>query len=400
MAKYELLPPLTTDEQDALRKIIAAEGVRDPITVDEGGNILDGHHRHRFDKKKTAKRRVVRGLSEAGKKAYVFQCNFARRNLTAAQSDECLAAMEEVAEALNEEKQTQVQIATALGVNHGTVSGWLSPIVRAHNRRKKKKKTKHDGRVKLTADQKRQIISDAKKGVAVKQIAADMGVGVNRIYTILKAAKDLEDEQAARDAATPPGKIGIESGDFQVVAAKHIKKNTIDLILTDPPYERESVPLYGALAQLGKRVLKPGGWCLAYSGQISLPEVFAEMSQHLTYGWTFACVHAGGDVQIRNLHLHNGWKPIVGFYKPPLRPWWTWFSDVVSGGREKDKHEWQQAEPEAADLIQHLTGKKGMVCDPMCGSGTTLAAAKSLGRRWIGIEIDEDTADRARRRLA
>jgi len=66
--KYSfLLPPLSSEEFETLRLSIEAEGVREPIWVDESGNILDGHHRRKIAP--DAPVRVREGLTEAGKKA-------------------------------------------------------------------------------------------------------------------------------------------------------------------------------------------------------------------------------------------------------------------------------------------------------------------------------------------
>jgi ParB-like chromosome segregation protein Spo0J len=223
---------------------------------------------------------------------------------------------------------------------------------------------------------------------------------VNRVHTILQQRQTQAEREA--QGLTTSGQQSIITGDFRGVG-EQVEDASVSLILTDGPYSADAVPLYGDLARLGARVLCPGGVLLAYSGQAHLPGVLATMSGHgLDWLWVLSVRHeGGGDGVAKGARMRNRWKPLLAFVRPPRRLWWTAFPDeLLSGQREKSAHAWQQSEQEAAWLIERLTLPGDLVLDPMVGSGTTLAAAKRLGRRWLGIEIDARTAAQARGRLA
>lgn len=208
-----------------------------------------------------------------------------------------------------------------------------------------------------------------------------------------KAQREVEAEQS------PEWPDWLLTGDFRLVGER-IPDNTVDIIFTDPPYNKSAASLYGDLAAFAARVLKPGGICLTYSGQMHLPEIYAGMGQYLEYMWTCAIGHSGGATMFRKWRLNNIWKPLLLYGKPPIIAWWDdFFDDYTTGGREKDTHHWQQAESEAAHYLEAMCPANGLVCDPFVGGGTTLVAAKRLGLRYVGIEVDLDVASLAKARV-
>lgn len=425
--KYSsFLPPLSTSEFEALRANIEAEGVRDPILVDEEGNILDGHNR--FKIKPDAPKNIVLGKTEAEKKALVFCVNLARRNMSPDQKKEILAKMKVIAGELKKERKngqvrSQDEIAALLGVDQTTVSKWLSPkqpktqaksdttpIMNIHNRRTSKPPP--DARVKVSKAGRTKIHERIKAGEPQAQAAADFSISQQQAGRIYKSEEKKIEAQRQRETLIASAKITSHSGDllpyklfvgnFQEACEKEISPASIDVIITDSPYSKEYLPIYAELAKTGIMVLKPGGSLLVMCGQSYLPEILLSMSPYLSYHWIIAYLTPGGQsAQLWQKEINTFWKPVLWFVKGKYDG--VWQGDVVSSkpnDNDKRYHEWGQSESGMAGIVNKFTKVGDLILDPLMGSGTTGVVSIAAGRRFIGIDIDPINVDKAKTRLS
>lgn len=92
-----------------------------------------------------------------------------------------------------------------------------------------------------------------------------------------------------------------------------------------------------------------------------------------------------GEGKLRLTHPSNFWDDITV-------PYWSM--------PENTDHPTQKPEKLLAKLILASCPVGGLVFDPFLGSGSTSVAAKKLGRRYCGIEINEEYCCWAEKRLA
>jgi len=218
--------------------------------------------------------------------------------------------------------------------------------------------------------------------VAIHRVAKDIK------ETRQKKAREERRIEAVKEIAIPKNLI---VGDFRE-HRDNIPNGSLSLIFTDPPYDRKASEMLPALGEFAAAKLAEGGSLVLYVGQTQIPAALDALRPHLRYWWTIACLHAGRSTVMREYGLNAGWKAVLWFVKGTRHDNSVMVNDVMSGGEEKSHHDWQQSQGEAEYWIEKLTQEGDIVCDPFMGGGTTAAAAKAKGRKWIGFEIDKTNA--------
>jgi DNA methylase len=191
----------------------------------------------------------------------------------------------------------------------------------------------------------------------------------------------------------------IVTGDFREML-QSLPERSIDLIITDPPYPTEYLPLYSDLAEVAAWLLQPRGLLFVLTGQINLPAVMELLGDYMTYGWTFCHDLPGTNSRIMGRHLIQTWKPVLA-YSTGTWPAGEWRLDrVIGDGPDQTRFAWGQSVAPAQDLIESYTRPDALVLDPFVGGGAYGVATLRAGRRFLGIERVPSKAADAARRLA
>jgi len=188
-------------------------------------------------------------------------------------------------------------------------------------------------------------------------------------------------------------------GDCAVVL-RSVESASVDFALADPPYlaryldrtgrsvqnDDRGAWLYPAFAEI-YRVLKDNRLCVSFYGW---PKADAFLGAwraigfrpvgHIIWRKRYASgTHFFGYCHEQAYLLAKGSPP------RPEKP----IGDVLDWAYTGNcLHPTQKPVSALTPLISAFTMKGDLILDPFCGSGSTLVAAKSLGRRYLGIELD------------
>lgn len=192
---------------------------------------------------------------------------------------------------------------------------------------------------------------------------------------------------------------------------RHFPADSIDLVVTDPPYlvnyrSRDGRTIAGdtndawLLPAFSEafRVLRVGRFCISFYGWSRADSYLSAWRKagfrpvgHLV--WIKSYTSGSAFLQYRHEQAYLLAKGRPDRPPSPISDvqYWTYTGNRL--------HPMQKPVRGLMRIIRAFSSPGDVVLDPFCGSGSVLLAAKILARRYIGIELRQDYCETARRRL-
>jgi len=180
---------------------------------------------------------------------------------------------------------------------------------------------------------------------------------------------------------------------------KEMDDKSVDLVLTDPPYN------VGLDYCDGDRRIDYKEWCVKWFNLLPEPILLTcgmkniGMWYEITKPkWMISWVKPNQNSPSA-LGGFNAWEPILVYGKLNKRLGQDIFIKSIGLQKSIGNHPCPKFLPFWRLLLSKTTERNNCVLDPFLGSGTTALACEQLGRRWIGIEISEKYCEIAKQRI-
>ena len=288
----------------------------------------------------------------------------------------------------------------------------------------------------VTPETVRSYIQD--KGLPANKVGARWRFRLSKVEEWAETGFVSEGKELAKFSPSDSN-IKLIQGDC-ISSMKDIESSSIDLILTDPPYNlglfmqdrdtnlkrmrdnyfgaagwdnleyEEWASSMDAFFEESARVLKKGGAMIVFMAVIKVESIIQIAQRHGLYYKTTGTWHKLNPMP-RNMNLHfinsteswiyfisgartgtfnNNGKALHDFVETSVTP---------KSERAFGKHPTQKPVGLMAHFVETLTNAGETVLDPFMGSGSTGVAAQSLGRDFIGIELDGAYCEIAAKRM-
>ncbi|MEN8493444.1 site-specific DNA-methyltransferase [Dehalococcoides sp. THU3] len=225
-----------------------------------------------------------------------------------------------------------------------------------------------------------------------------------------------------------------------IIAMKRMQNDTVDLVLTDPPYnlgnfmkgrdtnlKKMRDNFFGAAGwddlsfedweksmdsffKESARVLKKGGAMVVLMSIIKVETLIRIAESHKLYYKTTGIWHKTNPMP-RNMNLHFVNSTEAWVYFTYGKRTGTFNNDgkvihdfletgvAANGERKYGKHPTQKPVALMEFFVQLLSNEGDMILDPFMGSGSTGVAAKKNNRNFTGVELNESYFQMATRRI-
>ncbi len=396
------MPELPSWEFNALKESIRQHGVIVPIIRDESGTIIDGHHRDqacRELKIKNVPTITLAGLTDDQKRDHALVLNLVRRKITRKQMRAIIAT-----ELRRTPDMSNRWLAEIVGTTNKTVESVRRELLsigeipqcdtyRAKDGRRYPATRIYTERSKQTDRARSALLTlgdDApKKSVSLKQLERE---AKNKDRTSLPRGRYLKPDEKA-----PVRLYHSDFRDLEEIA--QIEAGSVDLVLTDVPYNRAFTKQFDDLGAFAARVLKDGGVFVVYVGVIQVADAIIEFSKHLLYQATAFSSWCGDGPVLQNTQCVTQSTPILVFSKGKWTRTTRWYNCFHNDGAEQELHEWQKPLADVEHWLLSFSDPGAVVCDPCSGSGSTAAVCLQNERRFVGCDIDRDAVRLAQHRL-